>query len=65
MGKSFRNITLCAVGSLGEITDKIPNWVKANGGTFSKGLNDAVTHLVTTKEAFKQNGNISTSISRS
>jgi len=58
MGKSFKNITLCAAGKFGENTEKIPVWVKANGGTYSKTLDETVTHLLTSKEAFKKNGDL-------
>lgn len=42
--------------------DKIPQWIKANGGKYTKDITAEVTHLITTKEAYKKNveaGNLS------
>lgn len=61
MGKSFKNITVCAIGKFGENTDKIPLWMNANGGSYAKNLNDSVTHLVISEDAYKENGEIGTS----
>ena len=58
MGKSFKRITVCTVGKFGDNTDKIPLWMNANGGTYSKILDDSVTHLVVTEEAYKVNSGI-------
>lgn len=61
MGKSFKNITVCAIGKFGENTDKIPLWMNANGGSYAKNLNDSVTHLVISEDAYKENGEIGAS----
>jgi BRCA1 C Terminus (BRCT) domain len=53
-GKSFRKIHLCHTNDFGSKNDKIRDWVVYNGGTFSRGLNDAVTHLVCSKKAWKK-----------
>ncbi|EAW07525.1 BRCT domain protein [Aspergillus clavatus NRRL 1] len=55
MGKTLQKIHGCAAGKFGKDGDKIPQWIRANGGTFSKDVTDRVTHLVTTKEAFEKN----------
>jgi hypothetical protein len=60
MGKPFKGITICTVGKFGENTDKIPHWINANGGNYSKSLNDSVTHLVTSEEAYKDGGDTGT-----
>ncbi|KAM5442306.1 hypothetical protein MferCBS31731_002681 [Microsporum ferrugineum] len=54
MGKAFKNVTLSVIGEFGPKTDKFKQWVEANGGKFSKEVNDQVTHLLSTKEAFKR-----------
>ncbi|KAL1969433.1 hypothetical protein VTN77DRAFT_8871 [Rasamsonia byssochlamydoides] len=55
MGKSFKKIHACAVGSFGDNTEKIPQWIKANGGVYSKEIDDSVTHLIATEAAVKKN----------
>jgi hypothetical protein len=55
MGKSFKKIRLCSAGNFGDSTEKIPQWVKANGGTYSKDVDSSITHLVVTEAAFKKN----------
>jgi hypothetical protein len=37
------------------ISDKIPQWVRANGGQFSRDVNARVTHLITTEKAWAEN----------
>ncbi|KAJ9624619.1 hypothetical protein H2204_010801 [Knufia peltigerae] len=54
MGKAFRNITVASTGDFGDKTDKIKNWVEHAGGTFSKDVTPSVTHLVTSKKAWKR-----------
>ena len=54
MGKTFAKVHASTVGRSGG-SDKIPQWVRANGGEFSKDINSKVTHLITTKEAFREN----------
>ncbi|KAK2801973.1 hypothetical protein FQN50_007531 [Emmonsiellopsis sp. PD_5] len=54
MGKTFRKINASLAGDFGAMTDKIKQWVEANGGTFSKNINSNVTHLIATKAAFRQ-----------
>ena len=53
VGKSFRKINLASTDDFGPKNDKIRLWVINNGGTFSMELNDAVTHLVCSKKAWK------------
>ncbi len=53
VGKSFRKINLATTDDFGQKNDKIRLWVINNGGTFSKELNDGVTHLVCSKQAWK------------
>ncbi|KAJ5091539.1 hypothetical protein NUU61_006409 [Penicillium alfredii] len=55
MGKTFQKINVCCAGKFDQLGDKIPQWVRANGGQFSRNVDDRVTHLITTKEAFQQN----------
>ncbi|PIG88761.1 BRCT domain protein [Aspergillus arachidicola] len=55
MGKSFAKIHLCSAGKLGDNGSKIPQWVQANGGRYSRQVTQDVTHLVTTKDAYMNN----------
>lgn len=55
MKDPFKKVHLCSVGHFGGNGDKIPQWVRANGGQYSKNISQDVTHLVATKEAFKKN----------
>ncbi|KAF3893483.1 BRCT domain-containing protein [Trichophyton interdigitale] len=57
MGRTFKNITLSVTGEFGPIADKFKQWVEANGGSYSKEINSEVTHLLSTKGAFKANNN--------
>ncbi|EFE34289.1 BRCT domain protein [Trichophyton benhamiae CBS 112371] len=57
MGRTFKNITVSVTGEFGPISDKFKQWVEANGGSFSKEVNSGVTHLLSTKGAFKANNN--------
>ncbi|KAG0154841.1 hypothetical protein PDIDSM_412 [Penicillium digitatum] len=54
MGKSFQRVHASAVGNFEDgVGEKIPQWIRANGGQFSRDVNPRVTHLIATKEAFK------------
>ncbi|KAM0110180.1 hypothetical protein ACP6JB_004282 [Aspergillus fumigatus] len=55
MGKTFKNIHACAIGRFPVNGDKIPQWILAHGGTFSKDVTEDVTHLITTRETFAKN----------
>ncbi|RLL96620.1 hypothetical protein CFD26_106165 [Aspergillus turcosus] len=55
MGKTFKNIHACAIGRFPVNGDKIAQWIRAHGGTFSKDVTEGVTHLITTKETFEKN----------
>lgn len=55
MGKSFQKVNACCAGNFGENSEKIPQWLRANGGTYSKDMNSDITHLITTESAFKRN----------
>ncbi|EFE41237.1 BRCT domain protein [Trichophyton verrucosum HKI 0517] len=57
MGRTFKNITVSVTGEFGPISDKFKQWVEANGGSFSREVNSGVTHLLSTKGAFKANNN--------
>ena len=63
MGKTFQKIHGCSVGNFESNGDKIPQWIRANGGKYSKDINNEVTHLITTKEAYKRNVPIGESVS--
>lgn len=54
MGKTFQNVRVCAVGQL-EDGDKIPRWVRANGGNFQRDVDESCTHLIATEHAYKSN----------
>ncbi|OQE18097.1 hypothetical protein PENFLA_c022G05342 [Penicillium flavigenum] len=54
MGKPFQRIHASIVGKFQDgIGEKIPQWIRANGGQFSREVSPRVTHLIATKEAFK------------
>ncbi|KAJ5188284.1 hypothetical protein N7472_007298 [Penicillium cf. griseofulvum] len=56
MGKPFQRIHASIVGKFEDgVGEKIPQWIRANGGQFSRDVNPQVTHLIATKEAFKNN----------
>ncbi|KAL4895902.1 hypothetical protein BDV59DRAFT_199876 [Aspergillus ambiguus] len=55
MGKSFEKIHASSAGFVGGTGRKIVQWVRANGGKYSKDVDDKVTHLITTTKAFKEN----------
>lgn len=60
MGKTFQKVHCSMVGRFeGGIGDKIPQWIRANGGQFSRDVDPRVTHLITTEEAYKENGTLS------
>jgi twin BRCT domain len=54
MGKGFKNVNASFVGNL-EHGDKIPRWLKANGGIYSRNVDESVTHLIATESAVKDN----------
>ncbi|PWY94837.1 hypothetical protein BO94DRAFT_572371 [Aspergillus sclerotioniger CBS 115572] len=55
MGKTFKNIHASSTGKFDGNSDKIPQWIRANGGQYSKEVSEEITHLIATKEAFKDN----------
>ncbi|RAK83022.1 BRCT domain protein [Aspergillus costaricaensis CBS 115574] len=55
MGKTFKNIHATSFGKFDGNSDKVPQWIRANGGQYSKDISTDITHLITTKEAFKDN----------
>ncbi|PLN77541.1 hypothetical protein BDW42DRAFT_156988 [Aspergillus taichungensis] len=54
MGKTFGKINACSAGNFGSNSNKIPQWIKANGGQYSQSVDMGVTHLITTVEAYKK-----------
>ncbi|KAL4806703.1 hypothetical protein BDV18DRAFT_159872 [Aspergillus unguis] len=55
MAKSFERIYASSTGDFEDSTSKIPKWITANGGTYSKNVVKGVTHLIATKKAYTQN----------
>ncbi|KAI9372594.1 hypothetical protein BJX61DRAFT_434115 [Aspergillus egyptiacus] len=55
MGKTFRKVFASSVGSFEDNTNKIPQWITANGGNYSKTVSSETTHLIASREAFMQN----------
>ncbi|RAK98625.1 BRCT domain protein [Aspergillus ibericus CBS 121593] len=53
MGQTFKKIHASSTGKFDGNSDKIPQWIRANGGQYSKDVSEKITHLITTKEAFK------------
>ncbi|KAH8698493.1 BRCT domain protein [Talaromyces proteolyticus] len=54
MGKGFKDVNIAFAGTH-EHSEKIPQWVKANGGIYSRDVTELVTHLVATEAAFTKN----------
>lgn len=54
MGKPFEKVHACTVGKF-EDGDKIPQWLRANGGTHCNVVSRRVTHLIATEKAYEQN----------
>ncbi|KAJ5618907.1 hypothetical protein N7510_002891 [Penicillium lagena] len=53
MGKTFEGIHACSIGRFKDGNgEKIPQWIRSNGGQYSREMHTGVTHLITTKEAF-------------
>ncbi|KAJ5950467.1 uncharacterized protein N7479_008880 [Penicillium vulpinum] len=56
MGKPFQRVHASIVGKFEDgYGEKIPQWIRANGGQFSRDVDQRVTHLIATKDAFKNN----------
>jgi len=60
MGKPLNNLTIAVTGDFGERRDihKMKTWIQVNGGIFASEMSSKVTHLVCSKEHFKQNVSI-------
>lgn len=54
MGNGFKKVKACFVGSH-KNSDKIPQWLKAHGGEYSRDVDDSVTHLIATEAAMENN----------
>ncbi|KAF9884138.1 hypothetical protein FE257_002259 [Aspergillus nanangensis] len=54
MGKTLHKVHAACVGRIPNC-DKVPQWLRANGGQYSKTIDQNLTHLITTKEAYKNN----------
>ncbi|KAJ5793757.1 hypothetical protein N7457_000356 [Penicillium paradoxum] len=55
MAKPFKKVHAAIVGKFENgVGEKIPQWIRANGGQYSRDVNARVTHLIATKDAFKQ-----------
>ncbi|RAH40989.1 BRCT domain protein [Aspergillus brunneoviolaceus CBS 621.78] len=55
MGKTFHKIHASSAGKFPKDGDKIPQWIRANGGEYHSTITPQVTHLITTLEAYKKN----------
>lgn len=59
MGRTFQRVHCALVGKFDDgIKEKIPQWIRANGGQFSRAVNSNVTHLIATEQAYKDNGSL-------
>lgn len=55
MGKTFNKIVACSTGDHpGSQNEHIKKWVENNGGRFTKELDDEVTHLICSKQAWQR-----------
>ncbi|KAL4879418.1 hypothetical protein BJY04DRAFT_95708 [Aspergillus karnatakaensis] len=55
MGKTFQRIHASSVGNFDRNTNKIPGWITANGGIYTKEVTNGVTHLIASRDAFVSN----------
>lgn len=53
MGNPFERVHACVAGKVDQ-ANKIPDWLRANGGTYSKAVTKKVTHLIVSEEAYKK-----------
>ncbi|QGA15265.1 hypothetical protein EYB26_002922 [Talaromyces marneffei] len=54
MGNGFKKVKASFVGSHKD-SNKIPQWLKAHGGEFSREIDHSVTHLIATESAMENN----------
>lgn len=54
MGTTLRRIRVSVVGKVQD-AEKIPGWMRENGGTYSKAVTRNVTHLIASEEAYAAN----------
>ncbi|RAO66112.1 uncharacterized protein BHQ10_002124 [Talaromyces amestolkiae] len=55
MGNGFKKVKASFVGSH-KNSDKIPQWLRAHGGEYSREIDESVTHLIATESAMENNG---------
>lgn len=55
MGKPFERIHACIAGKM-ENAERIPIWVRANGGSYHKNVTRKVTHLIVSEATYQENG---------
>lgn len=54
MGATLKRIRVSVVGKVKD-AEKIPGWMRENGGAFSKAVSRNVTHLIASEDAYKAN----------
>lgn len=54
MGTTLKRIRVSVVGKVKD-AEKIPNWMRENGGAYSKAISRNVTHLIASEDAYKEN----------
>lgn len=54
MGNGFKKVKAAVVGTH-KNSEKIPQWLKANGGQYSREIDPSVTHLIATESAMGNN----------
>ena len=64
MGKTFARIHASSVGTFDQ-GDKVPQWLKANGGQFSRNVDCRVTHLIASLDAWENNAEAGTGLTKS
>lgn len=64
MGKPFARIHASSVGTFDQ-GDKVPQWLKANGGQFSRNVDSRITHLIASLDAWENNAKAGTGLIKS
>lgn len=54
MGTTLKRIRVSVVGKVKD-AEKIPGWMRENGGAYSKAVSHNVTHLIASEDAYKGN----------
>lgn len=62
MKNPLRRLTIAVTGDFGKVRthEKLKQWIEKNGGTFVRKISDNVTHLICSKEDYKDGAPLGT-----